>query len=97
MILNSLEIWELPFKYYSIKGQKTWTNELPHVIYGSVIIEPNATLTIEEGAEIYFHSNSGIDVGNKILIYLTRLNIYKSIFPYGTGNEKKEYLSHHHV
>lgn len=58
------------FKYYSIKGQKTWTNERPHVIYGSVIIEPNAILTIEEGAKIYFHSNSGIDVGNKILIYL---------------------------
>lgn len=58
------------FKYYSIKGQKTWTNERPHVIYGSVIIEPNASLTIEEGTEIYFHNNSGIDVGNKILIYL---------------------------
>jgi hypothetical protein len=56
------------YGYFSIKGQKTWTNNLPHVIYGYVVIEPNATLTIEEGSEIYFHNNSGIFVGNPILI-----------------------------
>lgn len=56
------------FKYFSIKGNKVWTNNLPHVIYGYVVIEPEATLTIEEGTEIYFHNNSGILVGNPILI-----------------------------
>ena len=56
------------YRYFSIKGNKIWTNELPHVIYGYVVIEPNATLTIEEGTEIYFHSNSGMFVGNPILI-----------------------------
>lgn len=56
------------YQYFSIKGQKNWTNDLPHVIYGHVIIEPNATLTIEEGSEIYFHNNAGIYVGNPILI-----------------------------
>jgi len=56
------------YGYFSIKGQKTWTNNLPHVIYGYVVIEPNATLTIEEGTKIYFHNNSGIFVGNPILI-----------------------------
>ena len=58
----------LNYKYYSIKGNKIWTNELPHVVYGYVVIEPNSTLTIEEGSEIYFHSNSGMFVGSPILI-----------------------------
>ena len=55
------------FKYHSIMGQENWTNDLPHVIYGYVVIEPEAILTIEEGAEIYFHNNSGMFVGNPIL------------------------------
>jgi len=56
------------YRYFSIKGNKTWTNDLPHVIYGYVVIEPNATLTIEEGSQIYFHNNSGMFVGNPLLI-----------------------------
>ena len=56
------------YNYHSIEGDQIWTNELPHVIYGYVIIEPDASLTIQEGSEIYFHNNSGIFVGNPILI-----------------------------
>ncbi len=56
------------YRYFSIKGNKTWTNDLPHVVYGYVVIEPNATLTIEEGSQVYFHNNSGMFVGNPILI-----------------------------
>ena len=55
------------FRYYSISQNTTWTNEKPHVIYGYVIVEPNATLTIEEGAKIYCHANSGLFIGNPIL------------------------------
>ena len=54
------------FSYFSIQDNTTWTNDLPHVIYGYVIVEPNATLTIEEGTKLYFHANSGIIVGNPI-------------------------------
>ena len=56
------------YKYFSISENTTWTNDLPHVIYGYVVIEPNATLTIEEGTKIYFHNNSGMFVGNPLLI-----------------------------
>jgi hypothetical protein len=56
------------YKYFSISENTTWTNDLPHVIYGYVVIEPNATLTIEEGTKIYFHKNSGMFVGNPLLI-----------------------------
>lgn len=57
----------LNFRYFSIDENTIWNNDLPHVIYGYVLIEPNATLTIEEGSQIYFHKNSGIIVGNPIL------------------------------
>lgn len=52
--------------YYSISENTSWTNELPHVIYGYIIVEPNAVLTIEEGTQIYLHENSGIIVGNPV-------------------------------
>ena len=57
-------------RYFSIKEDQTWTDNLPHVIYGQVIIEPEATLTIEEGTKIYFHNNSGIFVGNPLIILM---------------------------
>lgn len=55
------------YKYHSIAENTTWDNTLPHVVYGYIIIEPNATLTINEGCQVYFHKNSGILVGNPIL------------------------------
>ena len=54
------------FSYFSIAENTIWTNDLPHVIYGYVIVEPSATLTIEEGTNLYFHQNSGIIVGNPL-------------------------------
>ena len=67
---NFTDIYDniINFRYHSIKGDVVWSNDLPHVIYGQVIIEPNSILTIEKGTEIYFHNNSGILVGNPILI-----------------------------
>ena len=59
---------EVNYGYYSIKDDEIWTNDLPHVVYGYVVIEPNATLTIKEGTQIYFHDNSGMFVGNPLLI-----------------------------
>ena len=56
----------ITYKYYSISENTTWTNELPHVVYGQVVVEPGVTLTIEEGTNIYFYNNSGIIVGNPI-------------------------------
>ena len=77
------------YGYFSIKGNKTWTNDLPHVVYGYVVIEPNATLTIEEGTEIYFHSNSGMLVGNPLIDTdaNTPLNNGKLIINGKLGNE----------
>jgi hypothetical protein len=55
------------YRYHSIDEPTTWSNDLPHVVYGYIIIEPGAQLTIEAGAQIHFHKNSGIMVGNPLL------------------------------
>jgi hypothetical protein len=43
----------------------TFTNEKPYVIYGFAGIPPNKTLTIDPGARVFFHSQSGIIAANE--------------------------------
>lgn len=38
----------------------TFTNEKPYVIYGFAAVPPNRTLTVNPGARIHFHAESGI-------------------------------------
>lgn len=38
----------------------TFTNEKPYVIYGFAAVPSNKTLTVEAGARVHFHSESGI-------------------------------------
>lgn len=45
-----------------IQGNTVWPNDLPYVIYGSLIIDSNATLTIEAGAHIYIHADAPLYV-----------------------------------
>ena len=52
------------FPYHEIDCTNPWENDKPHVIYGYAVINPQQTLTINEGCNIYFHKNSGILVGN---------------------------------
>ena len=42
----------------------TFTNEKPYVIYGFATVPSNEILTIEAGARLHFHDNSGIIVSN---------------------------------
>ncbi|WP_027126610.1 right-handed parallel beta-helix repeat-containing protein [Gelidibacter mesophilus] len=41
-------------------NELTFTNEKPYVIYGYAAVGENKTLTINAGARVHFHSNSGI-------------------------------------
>ncbi|MFD2724734.1 hypothetical protein [Hyunsoonleella rubra] len=43
-------------------NQLTLTNEKPYVIYGFMAVPTGQTLTIEAGARLHFHENSGIIV-----------------------------------
>ena len=45
-----------------LDGNTTFTNEKPYLIYGYVGVPENTTLTINAGATLYFHENSGIIV-----------------------------------
>ncbi|WP_346882081.1 hypothetical protein [uncultured Algibacter sp.] len=46
----------------------TFTNEKPYVIYGFATVPPGETLTINPGARVHFHNNSGIIVSNNASI-----------------------------
>ncbi|MFL1011493.1 hypothetical protein [Flavisericum labens] len=42
----------------------TFTNEKPYVIYGFATVPTGKTLTVEAGARLHFHDNSGLIVSN---------------------------------
>lgn len=41
-----------------LTGNVTWTNNLPYVILGGLLVDSNATLTIEKGARVYLHADA---------------------------------------
>ncbi|WP_025739721.1 hypothetical protein [Aquimarina pacifica] len=45
--------------------QLNFTNEKPYVIYGYAAVPSGSTLTIDAGARIHFHADSGIIVANE--------------------------------
>ena len=45
---------------YLMPDEYTFTNERPYVIYGYAAVPNNETLTIDAGARVHFHANSGI-------------------------------------
>ena len=45
-------------------SELTFTNEKPYVIYGYAAVPPEKTLTVEAGARVHFHRDSGILVAN---------------------------------
>jgi len=50
-------------RYKIVAGEHvdtTWTKDKPIVVYGYAVVDSTASLTIEAGTEIYFHSKSGL-------------------------------------
>lgn len=45
---------------FFLNCNETWTNDLPHVIYGYALIDSGCTLTIQQGVNVYSHTRSGI-------------------------------------
>ena len=41
-------------------SELTWTAEKPHVVYDFIGVPEGKTLTIEAGAKVFFHTNSGL-------------------------------------
>ena len=60
---------------FYLEDNTTFTAEKPYVIYGYCVVPENKTLTIEAGAAIHFHENSGLIVEkNATLIIEGELN-----------------------
>ncbi len=51
----------------------TFTNEKPYVIYGFAAVGDGQTLTIDAGARLHFHSNSGLLVTNNASVHANGL------------------------
>jgi hypothetical protein len=46
--------------FYALTENTTWTNELPVVIFGYLVVDSGATLTIDAGVNVHLYNNSGI-------------------------------------
>lgn len=55
-----------------IKGNITWTNNLPYVILGSILIDTSATLTIESGCKVYLHADAPFITDGTLVINGTK-------------------------
>ncbi len=55
-----------------INGEKvqttTWVSDKPYVIYNSMMVDTNQTLTIKEGAQLLFHRGSTMYVAGNVLV-----------------------------
>ena len=56
------------FRNKEITGSETWTNDLPYVILGSLIVDPNQILTIEKGCHIYVHADAPLIINGTIRV-----------------------------
>jgi hypothetical protein len=51
-----------------IEGNIVWPNDLPYVIYGSLTVDSNASLTIQKGVHIYMHADAPIYVDGSLSV-----------------------------
>ena len=58
----------------------TFTKIKPTVIYGYAAVPSNKTLTIEAGAKVYFHNNSGLIIDNKATLKVNGTLAEKVVF-----------------
>ncbi|MBK5272577.1 MAG: hypothetical protein JJE22_16360 [Bacteroidia bacterium] len=69
--LVQLEAWGQNahfFRNKQITTDETWNNDLPYVILGSLLVDPNKTLTINKGCHIYVHADAPIVVDGSLLV-----------------------------
>lgn len=51
-----------------IQANTIWPNDLPYVIYGSLTVDSNVSLTIQPGAHIYIHADAPIYIDGTLSI-----------------------------
>jgi hypothetical protein len=58
----------------TITSNTTWNSALPYIIYKSVTVAPQTTLTILPGTKVLFHENSGMNIKGNLLATGTATN-----------------------
>ncbi len=56
----------------SLLKTQTWIADKPYVLYDAVLVDSNATLTIEEGVTIYMHKNMWFGVNGTLVVNGTK-------------------------
>ncbi len=56
------------FRNKVITANETWNNDLPYVILGSLTVNANQTLTINNGCRIYFHADAPLIVNGSLVV-----------------------------
>ena len=57
-----------------LTGNTTWTNNLPYVILGSLVIDTNAILTIDPGCKVYLHADAPFITDGTLVVNGTHNN-----------------------
>lgn len=65
-----LEAWgqDVHFFKNEIIGDSVWTDEKPYLIYGNLVVDEGATLTIKAGARVHFHRWSSLVVFGTLIV-----------------------------
>ncbi|OQP47535.1 hypothetical protein A4H97_05535 [Niastella yeongjuensis] len=64
----------------TVTGNVTWTNLMPYVILDQLVIEKNATLTIEKGCRIYMHADGAILVDGTLKVQGEKYDSTRVVF-----------------
>ena len=82
----------------TIGCNEVWNNDLPHVVYGVLEVEPGCQLTINPGTQVYMHKGAGIlinegelhvqgELGNEVVFQGDRLDADYTDLPGQWGTE----------
>jgi hypothetical protein len=64
---------------FTPNGNWKWTNMKPYVIYGNLVVPNGKTLTINKGAQVYFHDNATLIVDTQATLKIEgELNDFNS-------------------
>ena len=75
------------FRNKIIKTAEAWNNDLPYVILGGIIVDTNATLTINKGCRIYSHADAPFIINGTLQVNGEKYDSTRIIF---TGDRLDE-------
>jgi hypothetical protein len=75
------------FRNKIIKTSEAWNNDLPYVILGGLVVDTNATLTINKGCRIYSHADAPFIVNGTLQVNGEKYDSTRVIF---TGDRLDE-------